>query len=253
MLPSADTAGFVQTARKDQTILVSGDSGSGKTESTKFMMQYLAAVAHHTETTANTEQQVLQCNPVLEAFGNAKTLRNDNSSRFGLFFLLIFLVPFLDFSLSTAASHSFTHEGKDCDTTVSWARRGEARSPMLLRVGARRRRGFSPELPRATGSRPNSDTIYILPFFPETFELQQPLGCSKSKFSEKTNFSTMRMVKKSLKIDLQLPQLKILTKKIYANRSTPEPIGKSPKIHLFCHMCELNRLFPTLSITTTQS
>eukprot|EP00961_Rhodomonas_salina_P213887 2888551-Rhodomonas_salina.1 len=69
----------LQSARKDQTILVSGDSGSGKTESTKFMMQYLAAVAHHTAVTANTEQQVLQCNPVLEAFGNAKTLRNDNS------------------------------------------------------------------------------------------------------------------------------------------------------------------------------
>jgi myosin-5 len=73
----------LQAARKDQPILVSGDSGSGKTESTKFMMQYLAAVAHHTAVTANTEQQVLQCNPVLEAFGNAKTLRNDNSSRFG--------------------------------------------------------------------------------------------------------------------------------------------------------------------------
>ena len=41
-----------------QTILVSGDSGSGKTESTKFMMQYLAAVANHTLATANTEQQV---------------------------------------------------------------------------------------------------------------------------------------------------------------------------------------------------
>lgn len=48
----------LQTERKDQTILVSGDSGSGKTESTKFMMQYLAAVAHHTATTDNTEQQV---------------------------------------------------------------------------------------------------------------------------------------------------------------------------------------------------
>ena len=72
-----------QTERKDQTILVSGDSGSGKTESTKFMMQYLAAVAQKTDSTDNTEQRVLQCNPVLEAFGNAKTLRNDNSSRFG--------------------------------------------------------------------------------------------------------------------------------------------------------------------------
>ncbi|EKX39533.1 myosin [Guillardia theta CCMP2712] len=73
----------LQAERKDQTILVSGDSGSGKTESTKFMMQYLAAVANHTQKTANIEQRVLQCNPVLEAFGNAKTLRNDNSSRFG--------------------------------------------------------------------------------------------------------------------------------------------------------------------------
>ena len=72
----------LQATRKDQAILVSGDSGSGKTESTKFMMQYLASVAHQTHTT-QTEQKVLQCNPVLEAFGNAKTRRNDNSSRFG--------------------------------------------------------------------------------------------------------------------------------------------------------------------------
>ena len=80
----------LQTERKDQTILVSGDSGSGKTESTKFMMQYLASVAHHTSETANTETRVLQCNPVLEAFGNAKTLRNDNSSRFGKYIDIFF-------------------------------------------------------------------------------------------------------------------------------------------------------------------
>jgi len=74
----------LRASHKDQTILVSGDSGSGKTESTKFMMQYLAAVAHQKEMSQDKiEQRVLQCNPVLEAFGNAKTLRNDNSSRFG--------------------------------------------------------------------------------------------------------------------------------------------------------------------------
>ncbi|KDO30072.1 hypothetical protein SPRG_05263 [Saprolegnia parasitica CBS 223.65] len=71
----------------NQTVLVSGESGSGKTESTKFIMQYLAVVSKVDATSHSNSiaDQVLQSNPILESFGNARTLRNDNSSRFGKF------------------------------------------------------------------------------------------------------------------------------------------------------------------------
>ena len=91
---------------RDQSIIISGESGAGKTEATKVIMKYLAritkkALAGDGETSASAdvsslEDRVLSSNPLLESFGNARTLRNDNSSRFG---------KFIEISFDTTTGH----------------------------------------------------------------------------------------------------------------------------------------------------
>ena len=68
---------------KDQCVIITGESGAGKTQASKIIMQYVAAVCGKGADVDQVKDQLLKCNPVLEAFGNAKTNRNDNSSRFG--------------------------------------------------------------------------------------------------------------------------------------------------------------------------
>ncbi|KAK9429667.1 P-loop containing nucleoside triphosphate hydrolase protein [Lipomyces doorenjongii] len=85
---------------KNQTIVVSGESGAGKTVSAKFIMRYFATVEDvdkprsrkggKPDSLSQTEEQILATNPIMEAFGNAKTTRNDNSSRFGKYIEILF-------------------------------------------------------------------------------------------------------------------------------------------------------------------
>uniref|UniRef100_A0A8C1D2K8 Myosin heavy chain 7 n=1 Tax=Cyprinus carpio carpio TaxID=630221 RepID=A0A8C1D2K8_CYPCA len=88
---------YMLTDRENQSILITGESGAGKTVNTKRVIQYFASIAaggsakkDGSEKKGTLEDQIIQANPALEAFGNAKTIRNDNSSRFGKFIRIHF-------------------------------------------------------------------------------------------------------------------------------------------------------------------
>lgn len=93
----------MKTDGRNQTIVVSGESGAGKTVSAKYIMRYFASVEesdhgdsfptadhHKVADMSDVEKQILATNPIMEAFGNAKTTRNDNSSRFGKYLEILF-------------------------------------------------------------------------------------------------------------------------------------------------------------------
>ncbi|XP_068390413.1 myosin-13-like [Eschrichtius robustus] len=90
---------FMLTDRDNQSVLIAGESGAGKTVNTKHVIQYFAAIAvtgekrkaqRQGKMQGTLEDQIIQANPLLEAFGNAKTVRNDNSLRFGTFIRIHF-------------------------------------------------------------------------------------------------------------------------------------------------------------------
>ncbi|PLB37118.1 class I myosin myoA [Aspergillus candidus] len=88
----AESAYYNMKSYKDnQCVIISGESGAGKTEAAKRIMQYIASVSGGSDSSIQmTKDMVLATNPLLESFGNAKTLRNNNSSRFGKYLELEF-------------------------------------------------------------------------------------------------------------------------------------------------------------------
>ncbi|CAK9015068.1 Myosin IE heavy chain, partial [Durusdinium trenchii] len=81
----------MQLSTSNECIVITGESGSGKTETSKFVMNYIAALSSKSKKVQKVKEQLLETNPLLEAFGNAKTRRNDNSSRFGKYFQILFM------------------------------------------------------------------------------------------------------------------------------------------------------------------
>ncbi|AFN82863.1 myosin heavy chain [Encephalitozoon romaleae SJ-2008] len=76
--------------RENQSILITGESGAGKTENTKRVVEFLATVGGCRGEEASIDRKIIDANPILEAFGNAQTVKNDNSSRFGKFIKIKF-------------------------------------------------------------------------------------------------------------------------------------------------------------------
>lgn len=99
----------LEREKSDISIIVSGESGAGKTVSAKYAMRYFAAVGG-SESETQIERKVLASSPIMEAIGNAKTTRNDNSSRFGKFTKLLFNNKISVMSLTGATMQTYLLE-----------------------------------------------------------------------------------------------------------------------------------------------
>jgi myosin heavy subunit len=76
--------------KMDQCAVISGESGAGKTESAKLVIKHIIRLCEEKGGSSGLEKQIIDISPILEAFGNAQTTMNDNSSRFGKYTRLLF-------------------------------------------------------------------------------------------------------------------------------------------------------------------
>ncbi|KAJ0170182.1 hypothetical protein K1T71_014110 [Dendrolimus kikuchii] len=170
----------LERERRDQSIIVSGESGAGKTVSAKYAMRYFAAVGGNASET-QVERKVLASSPIMEAIGNAKTTRNDNSSRFGKFIEIHFDDQY---RISGASMRTYLLE----KSRVVYQSSGERNYHIFYQLCAAG--GFIPELHLDhqdsfhylnQGGSPNIDGVDDLRAFNETRSALSTLGVSETE------------------------------------------------------------------------
>ncbi|GBP44764.1 Unconventional myosin-Va [Eumeta japonica] len=170
----------LERERRDQSIIVSGESGAGKTVSAKYAMRYFAAVGGNASET-QVEKKVLASSPIMEAIGNAKTTRNDNSSRFGKYIEIHFDNSY---RISGASMRTYLLE----KSRVVYQSAGERNYHVFYQICAAR--DFLPGLYLDhqdtfqylnQGGSPNIDAVDDLKAFNETKGALTTLGVSDSE------------------------------------------------------------------------
>ncbi|KAL1496526.1 hypothetical protein AB1Y20_016479 [Prymnesium parvum] len=184
----------------NQSVLVSGESGAGKTESVKIMMQYLAVVSKSGGEN-KVAAQVLASNPLLEAFGNARTLRNNNSSRFGKFIEIQFNS---DFKMSGARIHVYLLEKSRVVAQSEGERNYHIFYQLLAGLAAEERESLHLDVPIESLCLLNQSGCTAIDGVDDGLEFQRTLGAmSAVGLSE----AERREVKRTLAAALLLPQL----------------------------------------------
>lgn len=170
----------------DLSIIVSGESGAGKTVSARFVMRYFAAVGGN-EFETQIERKILASSPIMEAIGNAKTTRNDNSSRFGKFTKLLFTNQLNVQSLTGAAMKTYLLE----KSRVVFQAPGERNYHIFYQLCAARDQW--PELKIQNqqdyrylnqGDAPNINQVSDLDQFSETIAAFDTLGFSANDVND---------------------------------------------------------------------
>lgn len=162
------------------SIIVSGESGAGKTVSAKYAMRYFAAVGGN-ESETQIERKILASSPIMEAIGNAKTTRNDNSSRFGKFTKLLFTNQLNVMSLTGATMKTYLLE----KSRVVFQATGERNYHIFYQLCAARDKWPELHLEHQDnfkflnqGETPNIPKISDLDQFNETYNALSTLGFS---------------------------------------------------------------------------